>query len=171
MSKLDIVLIGFMGSGKTTIGREISRQRGLGYLDLDEEILNRLCFSTISDIFDQCGEAYFREQEARVFHDVLKHEGVVVATGGGIVSNLGATRDLEKAHQEGRVVYLKANFVTIERRLEADETRPLFRDHERARKLFDSRWDLYEKYANRTYVVDYLSVPEIVNAIVADISL
>jgi len=160
-----IVIIGFMGAGKTTVGEEVARRLGFSFFDLDKEIVAQSCFESVREIFDVCGEPFFRTREAEVFSALLRHEGVVVATGGGIVSNDLAKRDLESSGQRGEVVFLKARFDTLVGRVGGDPGRPLFQDVERAKILFDSRQKNYSKYASFTVEVDSKSLEKIIEII------
>jgi shikimate kinase len=166
-----IVIIGFMGAGKTTVGEEVARRLGLGFFDLDREVVVRSCFDSVRDIFEVCGEPFFRTREAQALSDLLQHEGVVVATGGGVVSNELATNDLGLAAQRGEVVYLKARFETLVGRVGGDPGRPLFREFNRARSLFDARQGSYSKYASLTLEVDNEPVEKIVETILNTVKM
>jgi len=162
-----IVLIGFMGAGKTTVGEEVAHRLGFTFFDLDREIVARSCFESVREIFEVCGEAFFRKMEAEVFSELLRHEGVVVATGGGVVSNDLATRELESSAQRGEIVYLKAHFDTLVKRVGGDHGRPLFQDIDTAKTLFDSREEKYSRYASSVVQVDNQSLEIIVEKVVA----
>ena len=161
-----IVLIGFMGAGKTTVGEEVARRLGLNFFDLDEEVVARACFESVREIFEVCGEAFFRNREAEVLTDLLRHEGVVVATGGGVVSNDLATPDLEEAARRGEIVYLKARFETLVDRVGGDPGRPLFQDFDKARTLFETRQEKYSSFASLTVQVDDTPLESIIEKVV-----
>ena len=77
-----IFLIGYMGAGKTTLGRALARELGVEFIDLDSYIENRLCKS-VSQIFDEKGEEGFRDIERRMLHEAGEFENVIISTGGG----------------------------------------------------------------------------------------
>src|SRR5512135_2727664 len=101
----NIILVGMMGAGKTTVGKLLARQLGKTFIDSDEEIQRRTGV-TIPHIFDVEGEAGFRVRESSVIEELLKQDGIVLATGGGAVLS-SQNRLLMK--QNGVVVYLKSS--------------------------------------------------------------
>ena len=161
-----IVFIGFMGAGKTTVGKEVASRLGLNFFDLDEEVVAQSCFNSVREIFEVCGEAFFRTREAEVFTELLRHEGIVVATGGGLVSNDQAFGDLERSAQQGEVVYLSARFETLVGRVGGDLARPLFGDFHKAKGLYESRQEYYARFASRTVQVDSETFETIVEMII-----
>ncbi len=90
-----ILLVGFMGSGKTVVGRELARLLGWSFLDFDEEIAHRVGLS-IPEVFRQHGEPFFREVEAEVGRELLARERVVLASGGGWPAAPGRMETLGK---------------------------------------------------------------------------
>lgn len=122
MSKSNnIFLIGPMGAGKTTIGRQLAQLLGKRFIDADHEIENRTGVS-IPTIFDIEGETGFREREASAIDDLSHGENLVLATGGGAVmreSNRSVLRE------RGIVVYLRADLDTLFERTRRDRNRPL----------------------------------------------
>ena len=119
----NIFLIGFMGSGKTTVGRLLAQLLGWDFVDLDENIERRESMS-IERIFEVQGEAYFRDLELRVLKDIAGKSRAVVALGGGTPTH-DATWPLLRRH--GIVVYLSCRAEELYRRLQHDENRPLLR--------------------------------------------
>lgn len=113
MNKRNIFLTGFMGAGKSTIGRRLARRLGYRFADLDELIAAREGRS-IAEIFAAQGEAYFRDCEAAVLAEQTTADQVVFATGGGIV---GRAENRAMMRQLGSVVYLRAAWSTLEQRL------------------------------------------------------
>jgi shikimate kinase len=120
-----IYLVGFMASGKSTVGRILANKIGFPFIDIDDVIESRERLP-IWRIFEMKGEPYFRELETRelitLTEQALK-EGLVIATGGGLPCNPG-TLSYMKSH--GRVVYLKAGVDEIIERTGEGETRPVF---------------------------------------------
>ncbi|RCX20182.1 shikimate kinase [Anaerobacterium chartisolvens] len=101
----NIVLIDFMGVGKTTVGNLLSKKLGRGFFDCDDIIMER-CAMKIKDIFKIYGEKYFREMEKGVLAELSERKGVVIATGGGAVLN---PENIEKLKINGLLVRLKAS--------------------------------------------------------------
>ncbi|MBQ9475652.1 MAG: shikimate kinase [Bacteroidales bacterium] len=137
-----IALTGFMGSGKTTVGRELSALAGLPFIDLDERIRQvRGC--SIPEIFASGGEAGFRKIEFDCLKDILEGGGsLVLSLGGGTVTIPGA---LELLGQKSALVYLEASPQTILSRLgDSDGSRPLFHGKDFA-ALLESRRPFYEQ--------------------------
>lgn len=138
----NLVLVGPMGAGKSSIGRRLARRLGLGFVDLDREIEERTGAS-VSTIFECEGEEGFRTRERAALADVLEGSGLVVATGGGAVLDAG-NRDLMRAR--GFVVYLHVAVEEQLQRLARDRTRPLLAGGDREavlRRLAEERGPLY----------------------------
>lgn len=117
-----IILVGYMGSGKTTIGKMLSQQLGCAFIDSDAAIETSEG-KTIREIFANRGEAYFRELEHQFCVDLQEMKPAVIATGGGLPC-FGNTMEILKA--AGIVVYVNASLQTLARRLKTErEIRPL----------------------------------------------
>ena len=122
---LRIVLVGFMGSGKSSVGRELARRLGYRFEDMDRRIERRLGRS-IASIFEEQGEEAFRAEEYREAASLAGLEGAVVATGGGAFAQ-AKTRD---ALSKGALtIWLRCDLEAMRRRLPADGTRPLAGNH------------------------------------------
>ena len=160
----NIVLIGFMGSGKTTIGRSLSKKTGLKYADLDRMIV-REAGMPIKKIFALQGEEAFRDIETKAAIKASKLKNSVIATGGGIIKRPENLRHLKKA---GLVVYLKASFGTIVARIKKRDDRPLFdvNNLTAVKKLYNSRLPAYKKAAGFTVDTDKNSVEKITKIII-----
>jgi shikimate kinase len=149
MSKLvrtpGIYLAGFMGCGKTTIGRLLAYELGWNFVDLDE-VIEAAEGCPISDIFESRGEPEFRSIEtAAIEKQVLEVQcgrARVVALGGGAFAQ---PENLPVLASGGIVVWLDAPFEMIERRVAGDSLRPLAKDPEKFRALYDSRREAYSK--------------------------
>jgi shikimate kinase len=120
----NLILTGFMGTGKSTVGRLLAKHLNYTFLDLDALIVEKVGQS-INTIFTNQGEDYFREVESSVLRDVLQQSSQVVSTGGGAVIRLGNRELMQKS---GVVVNLTATPETILQRLHLDEDRPLLRN-------------------------------------------
>lgn len=143
----NLVLIGPMGAGKTSIGRRLAARCGLAFVDADREIEARTG-APVSTIFDCEGEAGFRERERAVLADLLASEGTVIATGGGAVLDADTRRLLQA---RGFVVHLHVCVDQQLQRLARDRTRPLIAGDDREavlRKLASEREYLYADTAD-----------------------
>ncbi|CAN7325932.1 shikimate kinase [Rossellomorea sp. LjRoot5] len=157
-----IFFIGFMGVGKTTIGKRLGDVLNLPVIDMDQYI-ERIEQKAIKDIFHQHGEAYFRDLETKVLFE-LQSEEAIITTGGGVVERK-ANRDILR--QNGSVFHLTCSFDALWDRLEGDEDRPLVQNNSKDKllALFERRFPLYEKGSSVTIQTDYKSVDEVVQAI------
>lgn len=129
----NIFLIGPMGSGKTTIGKQLAKLLGLDFYDCDHE-LEKLTGASVNLIFDIEGEAGFRQRESRLLDTLSARNGVLIATGGGVVCS-GKNRRLLR--NRGFVVYLKTGIEQQMRRLSQDKSRPLLQAPDRKKRLQD----------------------------------
>ncbi|MBM7646349.1 shikimate kinase [Scopulibacillus daqui] len=115
-----IYLTGFMGAGKTTIGKKLGEELSMTVVDTDK-MIEEICQKKISDIFKEDGEVRFREYESRILKSLsLKH--AIVTTGGGIINSQENRRFMK---ENGIVIYLHCDPKVILRRLRDDTTRPL----------------------------------------------
>lgn len=140
----NIVLIGFMGSGKSSIGRALAKQKNMYFIDTDA-LIESFEGQKIRDMFEQKGEAYFRECEKNCFAWLSDNvSNAVISTGGGM------TTVIDDFSKLGKTIYLKVDFEILLERLKAEEfdKRPLFADVEFARKIFDTREPLYTQKAD-----------------------
>jgi shikimate kinase / 3-dehydroquinate synthase len=143
----NIILVGMMGAGKTTVGKLLAKHLGKTFIDSDEEIQRRTGV-TIPHIFDVEGEAGFRVRESGVIQEILKQDDIVLATGGGAILN-AQNRLLMK--QNGIVVYLKSSVHDLWQRTRHDHNRPLLQtENPRAKlqELHDQRDPLYSEAAD-----------------------
>ncbi len=127
----NIVLTGFMGSGKSTVGRALSKRLGMGIVDTDELIEERMCMS-INDVFSRHGEPGFRDIERRVVAEVSKLEGRVIITGGGVVLN---KENMANLRRNGFIVYLHARPEVIYERVKHHRHRPLLNVDDPLKKI------------------------------------
>ena len=144
----NIVLCGFMGSGKTVVGKELAKILGVKFVDTDELIEEEQGVA-IKAIFAAHGEDYFRDLEYEMCKKVAEMNGVVVSTGGGAMT---FKRNVDAIKEGSKVVFLDASFDVICDRIGDSTTRPLFQDKEEAKKLYDERKDKYLSAAD--YVIN-----------------
>lgn len=143
----NLILVGMMGSGKTTMGRSLARHLGKTFVDSDEEIQKRTGV-TIPHIFDIEGEAGFRQRETAAIGDLVGGENMVLATGGGAVL---AERNRVLLQQNGIVIYLKASVHDLWQRTRHDRNRPLLQTgdpYAKLTELFQQRDPLYREVAD-----------------------
>lgn len=143
----NLILIGMMGSGKTTMARSLAKQLGKIFVDSDEEITRRTGV-TIPHIFDIEGEAGFRQRESMAIQEITERNNLVLATGGGAVL---AAENREMLRQNGIVIYLKANAHDLWQRTRHDRSRPLLQTgdpHAKLKELIRQRDPLYQQVAD-----------------------
>ncbi|MBA2270005.1 MAG: shikimate kinase [Chthoniobacterales bacterium] len=164
-----IVLIGFMGSGKSAAGRRLEMRTGWPRYDTDAMISERFG-SSINEIFAQHGESEFRRREAEVLLE-LPRERAIVVTGGGIVLRPG---NVECIRELGTVVNLTADEQTLFDRVSRRTSRPLLQGPDpagRLRELVRERGSLYRSVADFTLDTSHLTRDEVVKAILARVEL
>ena len=162
----NIVLVGFMGSGKTTIGRELSKTLMMPRFDLDDLIEERER-RTIPEIFAESGEAGFRKAETQVISSLVRSgaQGYIYSTGGGCVT---VAENIPLLKELGLVVYLKISPETVIRRIGRDTSRPLLQtpDREsRVKQMMEEREPMYQAAADVVIEADHGRIPEIVDEI------
>lgn len=152
---MSIILIGFMGAGKSTIAKRLGKE----VVDLDQLIESRIGMP-IADFFAEFSELEFRKVENEIFQEVIEKDWII-ATGGGIVEN-EKNRTALAAHSQ--VVYLTSDFDTLWQRIINDDlsNRPLAQDKTKAKDLFEQRQKYYEAVADLVVEVAQKSPEEIV---------
>lgn len=162
-----IVLIGYMGSGKTTVGKALAKKSGRKFLDTDAMIVSKKNMS-INEIFDQYGEAYFRDLETELLKELEDSDGeYIISCGGGL-----PVREENRPYLKriGKVVYLNVNETDILMRLRGDTTRPLLRGpkeevRKRIHDMIEKRDPAYRDAADIVINTGKLKVSEIVDLI------
>lgn len=149
----NIILTGYMGSGKTTIGKNLAKQKHFTFVDTDEMIVEQQ-HRSINEIFATDGERVFRDMETALLRQLIadKKEHMIVSTGGGMPLR---AENRQLLSQLGTVIYLKASPQTIYDRIKGDTARPLLQCEnpmKRIEEMIAAREPLYEQGA--TVVVD-----------------
>ena len=161
----NIYLIGLMGSGKTTLGKILSKKLDKHFYDSDQVIEEKLGVN-VPMIFEYEGEAGFREREKDILKELVSKQNIVLATGGGIILS-ESNRDL--LAKNGIVIYLKSNQKDLVLRMKNDKTRPLLKNGNVEliiKKLCQEREPLYEEIADFKVVTKNKRIYEVVNEIV-----
>lgn len=147
--KQNLVFCGFMGCGKTTVGRKVARLTGLPFYDADS-YLEEKEGCKISEIFEKHGEAHFRALETRYVRELCAMDGIVLSLGGGAVLR---PENVEIIKQSGLLIYLDTPLFRILKNLSASTTRPLLEQggdrYAEIRRLYNSRKGTYRRVADR----------------------
>lgn len=157
---MNLVLVGVRGSGKSAAGAAVASRIGLAFIDLDREI-EKLAGKTVTSIFEEDGETAFRHLEARALTALSGREGMVVATGGGVVLS---TENREKLRKLGVVVWLQVSPRKAVLRMDASTHRPPLTSRsprEEARHVEKQRFRLYQEIADRVIDTDKRSLQEV----------
>ncbi len=164
--KRNIFLIGPMGAGKSTIGRQLAQQLNMEFVDSDQEIEQR-AGADISWIFDVEGESGFRKREERIINELTQRQGIVLSTGGGAILSKD-TRNYLSAR--GIVIYLQTTVDKQYERTQRDKKRPLLQDVEDPRQVLEDlakiRNPLYEEIADIVLPTDEQSAKVMANQII-----
>jgi len=161
MKKGNIILIGMPGSGKTTIGTELSEKIGYGYIDSDSVIVAREG-KRLPEIIEAVGREGFLDIEAKV-NSELCADRCVIATGGSVIYRDYA---MQKLKSLGTLVYLQLSYETVERRLGDLKARGVaLKEGFTLKDLYEERTPLYEKYADVTVKLDGKNVLQSVDAV------
>ncbi|HWE86252.1 MAG TPA: shikimate kinase [Terracidiphilus sp.] len=158
-----IVLTGFMGSGKSTVGPMVAERLGWAFVDADDVIVAETGMA-IADFFARHGEAAFRERERETIARLVHEDGLVLALGGGAIEDAG-TRELLLAGVGNLLVHLEVSLETARMRCGGTEhTRPVLADEARLAARYTKRLPLYRE-AHSTVVVDELTPEQVADAV------
>lgn len=157
----NIVLIGLMGAGKSTIGKNLANRIGWAFVDTDQ-LVEKRCGTTISVIFEVEGEEGFRNREKKIIEEVMRKKKQVIATGGGAPTQLENRNFLSK----GFVVYLFSEPLSIWKRLRTDDSRPILRNSKNLKKtiqnLHHDRDPIYRELADHVISGGSMQVKQVV---------
>ena len=160
----NIFLVGLMGAGKSTIGRQLARELGKQFRDSDSEIEKRTGVS-IDVIFDIEGEQGFRRRETGLLRELVGERGIVLATGGGAIL---ASENRQLLRDNGLIIYLKASAEHLAGRVKLDRRRPLLQSGDKLvkiRELMIQREPVYQQLADMVVETNNRSVPRVVREI------
>ncbi|GAB2503545.1 shikimate kinase [Pseudoxanthomonas sangjuensis] len=165
----NLILVGPMGAGKTSIGKRLAERFGLRFVDVDHAIVEH-SGASIPMLFEHVGEAGFRQREREMLAQVLAGEGQLVATGGGAVLDADNRR---RMRERGFVVYLRVGVESQLKRVGRDRNRPLLQAADREQVLRDlsaAREPLYREIADLTLDTDGLNPHEATCALVGQLA-
>jgi shikimate kinase len=154
---VNLILIGFMGSGKSTLGKLLADQLNRPFLDTDELVYQKTNTKNMQEVFSKGGEALLRETEIAIAKEYGAKNNLVIATGGGAILNKIIFDYFRQS--ASRIIFLHTAFEKIIERLSGDHSRPLFTKGE---ALYASRLPLYRAYADKTIEIANDSPEEII---------
>ena len=146
LSPENIILTGFMGSGKTTVGKILAEKLGMEFVDVDK-VIEEKENKAISDIFAEAGQEYFRNIETEVLKEICGKKGQVISTGGGAVLK---SINVSVMKQSGKIVFLDVPSDEIKRRLADDTTRPVLQQNS-FDSVYSERIDIYKATADKIF--------------------
>ena len=160
-----IVIIGFMGSGKTRVGKQLAKYLGLPFIDLEKIITKKMNLSA-REIFERFGEPYYRALETLALKQLIQDKNrKVISLGAGLPLQEQNEKYLK---QLGTIIYLKGSFATLKKRLEGSRKDPLLdgedRD-EKIKKLLKQRDPVYDKFADIKVVTGEKPFEELIKEI------
>jgi len=161
----NIMLVGFMGTGKTTVGRIVAEKLNKSFVDMDE-VIEQQAGKAISRIFADDGESHFRSLERQLVQELAAQENLVVAAGGGVVLD---HRNIDDFNETGNTVCLLADPHTILGRVEKESHRPLLEGGDKAQKILgilESRRELYMAVPHKVDTTD-LKPEQVVAEVIA----
>ncbi|MFH1379099.1 MAG: shikimate kinase [bacterium] len=165
---MNIVLTGFMGSGKSAVGRKLAEKLAMGFIDTDAQI-EKDAGSSITKIFKLKGETCFRDAESKVVSLISLLDNQVIATGGGIPLR---SANLDELERNGTIVFLEVSPESALKRIGHDMSRPLLQTKnplETAQNILEKRKKAYNRCSLKI-ATDNLSIDEIVEQIIKHIN-
>ncbi len=165
---INLFLIGFMGAGKSTVAGFMKEKYGMPLVEMDETLVEREQMS-IPEIFEQKGEAYFRQAETDLLREIQQSSNTIVSCGGGVAMR---EENVQIMKENGKVVLLTAKPESILERVKNDDNRPLLKNRktvEGIQELMDARRPFYEAAADLIVSTDTQSLEEICEEIVRNL--
>ncbi len=161
----NIILIGFMGAGKTTIGKKLAKELGKAFIDTDE-VIEKKEKKSVSQIFKEEGEQYFRQLEHNLLKQLfLEEKSYIISVGGGLPIQ---ENNKEILKQLGKCIYLQTSKETIWDRLKNDTTRPLLQGEnpiKQIESLMKARASIYENISQHKIITDDKDIKEVTEEI------
>ena len=163
----NIILCGFMGCGKSTVGKLLAKKLGMSFIDMDTYIEEKATM-TVTEIFAKYSEGHFRDLEHQACIDLNSTDNKVIAAGGG---TLTFDRNTKVLKENGTIVLLEVSYETLCSRLKNDTSRPLLQcenRNEKIKEMLDIRMPVYKKAADITINGDLVPnkvVPAIIEAV------
>lgn len=164
---MKIILIGFMGSGKSSVAKKLGHILNMPIIEMDELVFQKTNTKNMHEVFAKGGELLLRETEIAIAKEYALTTNHIISTGAGVVLNKIILDVLKKTG--GKIFFLNAPFQTIAARLADDTMRPLFRNAVEAKSLYHFRQPLYLEYADKVVEIDKKSVDEIAQEIAEEI--
>ena len=161
---MNIFLVGPMGSGKSSLGKKLAKSLNKKFIDTDKEIEKKEN-KTINEIFENEGEKYFREKEKEFLINIPNNLNMVIATGGGIITD----QENREKLKENRVIFLNASVERQSKRTSRSDKRPLLKNVDRLKKLrelYDQRLEFYKEVSNFEINVDKYKSKDIIMKII-----
>lgn len=161
----NIILIGPMGAGKTTIGRQLAKRLSKGFYDSDHEI-EKYTGADIPLIFEIEGEEGFRKRESQVLEELVLNKNIVLSTGGGAIL---VAENRKLLSDNGIIIYLKSTAEKLYKRIANDKSRPLLQTDDRLNKIkriLDEREPIYLSLANKVIETQEQSIKQITQKII-----
>lgn len=161
----NLFLIGYMGTGKSTVASYLAKQYGLGIVEMDQVIVEREGTS-IADIFETRGEGYFRDIESKLIEEIQSEKNKVVSCGGGVVLR---KQNVDMMKKSGHIILLTATPQTILERVKDDDARPLLQGNKTVdfiQSMMDKRRPYYESAADVVITTDDKIVAHICDEII-----
>ena len=162
---MNIILCGFMGAGKSTIGKLLAEKLNRNFIDLDDYIVQKRGMS-INEIFKKYGEENFRKSETQSVKNISLLDNHIIALGGGTVIN---PKNAQILKTSGKIIMLDVSPETVYKRLKNDKSRPLLQTDDKLKAITDmmnSRFPYYNDAADCKIVVDGKSKDEIIEEII-----
>lgn len=161
---MKIILIGFMGSGKTSVAKKLGHFLKWPILEMDELVFQKTNTKNMHEVFAKGGELLLRETEIAIAKEYASTGNSIISTGAGVVLNKIILDYFKRP--DGKIFFLNATFQTIADRLADDVLRPLFTESVEVEFLYNFRQPLYLKYADQVIEVDNKTVEEIAQEII-----
>ena len=165
---MNIFLVGPMGSGKSSLGKKLAKSLDKKFIDTDKEIEKKEN-KPINEIFENNGEKYFREKEKEFLVNIPNNLNMIIATGGGIVTN----QENREKLKENKVIFLNASVERQSKRTSRSDKRPLLKNVNRLKKLrelYDQRLELYREVSNIEINVDKFKNKDILIKIIEELN-